>query len=223
MEKSDNLLIFPRYNTILFPFLIALSVITLKIIFNKNHKIFLIFLFLYIFTNIFTLTKPRIFLLDFAKEIIFSYLSPDEEVAKYLKAHASNRDTAFVSLDRAHDPLVFYLDSKIRFVNRVNPLNPRIFPQNYKTLPDYLYNFKGKPDWIILYGTINRQDPFDYAAYDFRDYRSLGDINLKKDYEETILPVYFLDASRPEIAWHSFEKISPPKGQEVYIYRLKSP
>ena len=73
-------------------------------------------------------SRSRSFPVEYFTEILYPYDTPDKVVADYTR-YAKVGDTAFVSLDRDHEPLIFHLKDTIRFVNRVSLINTRIFPK----------------------------------------------------------------------------------------------
>lgn len=213
-----NPLIFtePRYTVCIIPFLIIISAILVNHLFQINKKLGILVLIIYLFTNLFTLETPRSLLYDFLRELNHPYQTPDIQVANYLKTNAEKGDTAFVNLDHAHEPLIFHLDGYIRFVDRISRINKRVFPENKSTLPRYIYDFRENPDWVILYSKYKNSDSF-YT----RDVRTLpAGINLS-DYNETVIPTFFLDMSRPEIDYRSFAEITPLYKSQIFIYSLK--
>jgi hypothetical protein len=152
------------------------------------------------------------------KEVVRPYKTPDREVANFLEKNAKNGDTAFINLDRDHEPLIFYLKNKIKFVNRVSLTNTRIFPKNRTLIPRYIYSFRDKPDWIILYS--KRGNDGSFLTFDYRP--TDPNINLKEDYTEVPLPIFFSDMSRPEIELRSFTEIKPSYQDQVFIYKKKT-
>ncbi|EKE09980.1 MAG: hypothetical protein ACD_16C00097G0001, partial [uncultured bacterium] len=213
----------PRYTIAIYPFLILLSALTLAQLWRINRFVFLATTTLYLFTNIFSLTALRSFLVEYLQEITHPYPTPEALVAAYLKKEAKDGDTAFVSLDRAHEPLLFHMDQKIRFVNRLKRVNNLVFPKNRANLPEYVYAFTGQPDWIILFGKrrVDLSLLTSEETFDYRDYKTILGIADLSGYEEVILPVYFSNLSRPEIDLHSFKKIEPKYEDQVFIYRKK--
>jgi hypothetical protein len=213
----DTAFVHVRYTMIVYPFFIlclAYLFYEMKSVLKKGIWIVLA---VYIGTNLFTLTPFRSFIWDFAMERRHPYKTPDIEVANYLKAHAKKGDTAFVNLDRDHEPLIFHLGDYIRFVNRVSLVNTRIFPENRAIIPRYIYDFRDEPDWIILYSKRTNDDSF----FMF-DYRAMApEINLS-NYDEVALPVFFSDMSRPEIDLRSFYEMKPKGGDSVYIYKRRA-
>lgn len=204
-----------RYATVIFPFSLLLCAYILYKIWQLKKWVAVVLLGAFVFTNLFTLYKPRSFLLEFMHEAINPYPTPDKMVANYLQAHAKAGDTAFITLDRNHEPLIFHLHDKIRFVNRISPNHPRIFPKNRIIIPQYIYDFRDNPDWIILYGKQGN----DRSFFTF-DYRPLPkNIDLHRQYKEITLPIFFSDMSRPEISHHSFLEIKPSKNAQVFIYK----
>jgi hypothetical protein len=208
INRSGFNLLMLRYTVAIFPFFFIISSYIIYFIWQKNRIIGILFFLFFIFTNIFSLQSPRSFFLEYIGEIMHPYQTPHKLVADYLNINAKKGDSAFVSLDYAHEPLIFYLRDKIRFVNRVSANNPRLFPYNYKILPKYIYSFKGLPDWIILYG---KRAP---------DARPLPNhIDVAKHYKENTIPVICLDLSRPEISRRSFTEIKADKNDLVFIYK----
>jgi len=207
-----------RYTMVIFPYLLLLIGTLLRQIWAWNRYIAIPILAAYIFSNIFTLQPPRSFLWEFKNEVLNPYPSPDKTVADFLEIHAQKGDTAFVNLDRDHEPLIFHLRDKIKFVKRVSMFNKRIFPENRGQIPRYIYDFRDPPDWVIIYSMRGNDGSF----FTF-DHRPLpGGINLSKDYEEIILPIFFSDVSRPEIHLRSFRPIRPGPDDRIFIYKLKN-
>lgn len=209
-----------RYHVILFPLFALTAAIIFWQIAQFSKVIFVIILAIYLFTNVFSFNKPRSFLLEYVKEISNPYPTATEAVADFLKANAKDGDLAFISADRNHDPLIFQLGEKVRFVNQIQPGDPKFFPKNYSKLPHYIYGYIGKPDWVILYSKRGKDGTADTA--DFRLQFPLGlhpSVNLEKDYVQTALSVFFVDSSRPEITEHRFGAIKPNYTDQVFIYK----
>lgn len=217
VAMTDTAFIHVRYTMNIFPFMIIISgVITVWII-RWNKAVGGVFLVLFIATNLFTLNRPRSFFVEFLKEATNPYPSPDKVVADYLAKNAQDGDTAFVNIDRNHEPLIFHLGTKIKFIDRVSLTNTRIFPENRKVIPRYIYDFRQEPDWIILYS----KRVFDGSFLTF-DMRPLPPgINLTDNYSLEIIPVFFSDLSRPEIESRSFEEVKPSYINQVFIYSLR--
>lgn len=207
-----------RYTMVILPFFTIASAIVIYEILKRSKYIGVIVLILFLLTSIFTLSKPyRSYLFEFINEVIHPYQTPDLAVANYLATHAKEGDTAFLSLDRGHEPLTFYLGNKIRFINRILLTNPHIFPKNRGILPRYIYGFTELPDWVILYSKRGN----DHSSLTI-DYRPLPpNINLSKDYKETALPVFFSDMTRPELYLHSFNEPEFSYNDQVFIYSLQ--
>lgn len=203
-----------RYTMPVFPFFIIAIASLFMALYRYNRLAGAVVLALYIGTTVWTFGPPRSLLYQYIAEIIQPYKTPDHEVASFLQKNAKDGDTAFVSLDRDHEPLIFELGKKIKFINRVSLVNTRIFPENRRIIPRYIYDFRGEPDWVILYGTRGNQGTFE--SFDYRELPK--EINLKH-YEQTVLPVYFSDLSRPEMDLRSFSEIIPQRDEMVYIYK----
>lgn len=215
---SDSPFTAIRHNMVLFPLFIIVSAIILDWLFHRKRLLFWPILALFLTTNIFTIQgwPPRSFLWEYTGEIINPYPTPDKVVADYLIKNANDGDTAFVNLDRDHEPLHFHLRNKIRFVNRILPNNQKLFPKNHSRLPEYVYKFRGKPDWIILYSKRG----FDGSYFTF-DSRPMPPVDLASEYEEIVLPIFFSDLSRSEIELHAFKEITPEERDQIFIYRRK--
>lgn len=214
----DTLFVNARYTTVIIPFLILLAATLVYETIKLQKWLGFMVIFLYLFTNIFTFNKPRSDFLNLLNEMVHSYATPDIMVAQYLKSHAAAGDTAFVNLDRDHESLIFQLNKKIRFINRVSLVNTRIFPKNRAIIPRYIYDFRGEPDWVIFYS--RRIEPGDFMTFDLRPLPP--EVNLSDDYNLTILPIFFSDLSRPEIDVHSFTKIEPSYDDQIFIYQKKA-
>ena len=207
-----------RYTMLAFPFFCAAMATIVYGLYTIHPSIAAVFFIVYISTNIFTLTPFRSFWLDFAGEVMHPYQTPDKVVADYLNEFANDGDTAFVNLDRDHEPLIFHLGKKIRFVNRVSLVNTRIFPENRTVIPRYIYDFREYPDWIILFSKRG----YDGSFYTF-DYRSLNpEVKITpQTYTEHVLPVFFSDVSRPEIELRMFHAPDFVEGDYIYVYHKK--
>ena len=216
VAMTDTSFLHVRYTMNIFPFICIFSGVIAARIIGWNKLVGGAFLILFIATNLFTFQKPRSFLIEFLKEAAKPYPSPDKIIADYLAKSAKEGDTAFVSLDRDHEPLIFYLGEKIRFVDRVTRTNRRLFPWNRQILPRYIYDFRENPNWIILYSKRGADGTF--LTGDFRPLPA--GINLM-DYKEISLPVFFSDMSRPEIYFRSFTEIKPSYTDQVFIYSLR--
>lgn len=211
-----------RYTMSIFPFLILIVAVILMRLWQWSKWLGALVLVVYLTTNIFSLMTPRSFLWEFVGEVARPYHTPDKVVADYLNQNARAGDTAFVSLDRDHEPLIFHLRDKIRFVNRLTPTNDRVFPENRGIIPRYIYYYLDAPDWIILYSKRGNEQNF--LTFDYRGSFPLGlapGIDLTNNYEEIVLPVFFADVSRPEIEYHSFAEVAPSYDDQVFIYKKK--
>jgi hypothetical protein len=206
-----------RYTFNVFPFFAFAVAMVITVLWRWKQWVGVTVLFILLFTNLFTLQPFRSYFFEYLSEIVNPYKTPDKEVADYLKIHAKSGDTAFVSLDRDHEPLIFHLKDKIRFVNRVSMTNQRIFPENREIIPRYIYAYTEEPDWVILYGKRGMDGTF--LTFDYRQIPLW--IDLDNNYTETVLPVFFADVSRPEIEWRSFTKISPVESDQVFVYKKK--
>lgn len=204
-----------RYTMIIYPYLVLLIATLIAKVWWWNRYIGILILVVYIGSNLFTMQPARSFLWEFASEVINPYPTPDKVVADYLKKNAKDSDSAFVNLDRDHEPLIFHLKDKIRFVNRVSLINTRIFPKNRGLIPRYIYDFRDSPDWVIMYS----KRPIDTSFLLFDGRPLWPEVNLAKDYEEIILPIFFSDVSRPEIHLRDFYEIKPSYEDQIFIYR----
>jgi hypothetical protein len=215
IAEVDTIFTSTRYTTAAIPLfcLFAGYIISLVIRWKKWVGVGVLCIFLG--SNVLTFGSPRSFLYLFVSEIIHPYQTPEVVVADYLKTHARKGDTAFVNLDRDHEPLIFLLGDTIRFVNRVQLVNTRIFPQNRGVIPRYIYDYRDEPGWIIMYSKRGEDGMFFTS-----DYRGLWqEVDLMKDYTEHAIPLFFSDLSRPEIEMRSFTGVANPAPIDyVYIY-----
>lgn len=206
-----------RYTMMIFPYAVFISVYILSILAKWNKYIGIVCLTVYVTTTLFALSL-RSFPLGFFNEVTISYPLPDKEVADYLTNNAKQGDTAFVNMDRDHEPLEFLLQKKIKFIKRVTTNNVRIFPEARGVVPKYIYSYRKEPDWVIFYSKRGYDGTFLTA-----DYRPLPPgIDLTNDYTQIVLPVFFSDMSRPEIYLHSFEEVIPSDNDQIFIYHKKS-
>lgn len=211
----DTTFIATRYTTVILPFFLITIAILISEIASWQKIAAAVVLVIYVTTNLFSIEKVRSLPLELAGEILNPYPTPDKLVADYLKTHAKDGDTAFVSINRNHEPLIFHLGDKIKFVNRVSLTNTRIFPKNRGLIPRYIYDFRGEPDWVIMYS----RRAFDGSFLTF-DMRSLPpEVNLSDNYTFETIPVFFSDLSRPEIELRSFSTIIPAPEDQVFIYK----
>lgn len=212
-----------RYNLILIPLFLILCAILFSEIWKWNKYLALIIILLYLSTNIFTLVPFRSYIYKYVYEVVVNpYRDSNEQVAKYLESRAQNGDTIFINSDRAVEPVLFLTKKKLKVVNRVFPNNPNIFPEGYSILPKYTYSYFGKPTWIVLFSNHKRSMRyFDFDIKSIEDWLK-GNIDLKKDYELTIIPVFYgSDATRPELEHHIFSEVKPKYDEQVFIYHLK--
>ncbi len=216
LAEVDTSFVHIRYTMMIFPFFAIVSAMLIRHVMLIQKTIGMLVLALYLTTNVFSITPVRSFMVEFISERISPYTAPDEAVAGYLATHAKDGDSAFVNLDRDHEPLIFLLGKKIKFVNRVSLVNTRIFPDNRGVIPRYIYDYREAPDWVILYSKRGNDGTF--ATFDHRDPPVEFSLNRHR-YEEIILPVYFSDMTRPELDLRSFTKLNPKPEDMVYIYR----
>jgi hypothetical protein len=214
----DTIFTSTRYTTVVIPLFCLLAAYIISFVIRWNRLVGVGILCIYLGTNLLTFGQPRSFLYLYIGEILHPYQTPEIVVADYLKANAGPGDTAFVNLDRDHEPLIFFLGDKIRFVNRVSLVNTRIFPQNRGIIPRYIYDYRDEPDWIIMYSRRGEDGTFFTS-----DYRGLWpEVDLMNDYTEHSIPVFFSDLSRPEIEMRSFTGVPNPAPIDyVYIYEKK--
>lgn len=209
-----------RHNILLMPvFAIALSLL-LAGIRKISTGLFWIVLVLLLGTNVFTLQNfpPISFLWRLTREIRNPYPTPDVVAAQYLNDHAQENDTVFVNLEQGIEPLIYYTTKQLRFVNRVRPNNPKFLPNIAAILPEYIYRFRGEPDWIILFSKRGA-DGTPLTIYN----RAMPPgIDLARDYTETVIPVFFYDLSQPDIEIHAFDEVTPEYRDSVFIYRKKT-
>lgn len=218
IASVDTLFVAVRYTMVIFPYFVAACAIMLVTIVRWNKIVGILCICIYMATNLFTLEAPRSYWIDFAREVTHPYRTPDIVVADYLKAHAKPGDTAFVSLDRDHEPLIFYLRTMIKFINRVTLINTRIFPKNRGIIPRYIYDFRDEPDWVIEYSKRGNDGTF--FAMDYRDIPP--NIDLVNDYRQHVIPIFFSDLSRPELDLRSFSGVvHPAPTDDIYIYEKK--
>jgi 4-amino-4-deoxy-L-arabinose transferase-like glycosyltransferase len=213
----DTLFISTRYTMIVIPFFVLTLAFLVYEIWRYHRKIGLVVIVVLVTTNCFTFTSFKSYLWEYIGEILHPYITPDVAVAQYLKIHAARGDSAFVNFDRDHEPLIFLLGDKIRFVNRVSLVNTRIFPQNRGIIPRYIYDFRDEPDWVIMYSKRGLDGSF--LTFDRRDL--WPEVDLEADYREIVLPVFFSDMSRPEIELRRFSIPTVDPGDYIYIYEKK--
>lgn len=238
--SANYLVIFhSRYNLILFPFFILLVAIICYEIARINKYLAGIFLLSYLLTSIYRMVPPSLYrtlpphslILAYIQEVTNPYVTSDEMVAQYLKDNATDGETVFLNYDRSHESLIFLLGDgrggyvkELKFVNRVSPFNTRITPARNPDIPKYLYNYMDDPDWVILYSKHVRETNIQFI-FDIRDPNVIGrskKLDLKNDYTETLLPVFFVsDIARPELEWRTFKKIVPNYQDQVFIYKKK--
>ncbi len=206
-----------RYTMLVLPLFAVCIAVVMDRIFVWKRVVGIVIFLIYLSTNLFTFSTLRFLVWDYMQETIFPYTTPDIVVASYLKKHAKRGDTVYINLDRDHEPLIFHLNDTVRFVNRVSLVNTRIFPENRGSIPRYIYDFRDNPDWIVLYS--KRGNDGSFFTFDYRDISPA--IQLSRDYEEIVLPVFFADMSRPEIELRSFYTIVPTYQDQVFIYKKK--
>jgi hypothetical protein len=206
-----------RYNVITFPLFAIILSITIFQIKALNKYIFITLIALLIFTNTFSFQAPRSLLLEFLGEVSNPYVLPDQEVVNYLNDNTRKGETVYLTLDRDHEPLMFYNTKELKFVNRIIPTNTRVFPKGRSVLPIYTYFYTNEPDWVIQYS--KRENDNSELMFDYRPLPP--NINLTKDYNVVALPVFFSDFSRPEIGTHAFKETKPSYNDQIFIYHKK--
>jgi 4-amino-4-deoxy-L-arabinose transferase-like glycosyltransferase len=217
---SDSPVTTIRYHVIVLPMLMVVAVGVIQWLREQKRWLGGIIYVVYLVSSFFTISIPRSLLVDYLGEVLHPYEAPDEAVAKYLAEHAKDGDTAYLSLDRDHEPLVFFLNKKIRFINRIPIGSNKFFPKNFKVLPPYIYQYIGAPKWVILYSTNTKTDTFE-TLDNIPPPIGVDLTKLSDMYDETILPVYFSDMTRPEINLHSFTAIPPAPNDRIFIYHRK--
>lgn len=213
----DTSFVHSRYTSLVIPFITVFVAGVIDRVWQWKRVAGIAVLGVYLTTTIFTISKPRSLIFEYISESLYPYQTPDIAVARYLQEHANQGDTAFVNLDRDHEPLIFHLGETIKFINRVTLVNTRIFPKNRGIIPRYIYDYRDAPDWVILYSKRGNDNTF--LTFDYRPLPP--EINLTRDYEEIILPVFFADMSRPEIELRSFTGVIPAYEDQVFIYKKK--
>jgi hypothetical protein len=99
-----------RYTMIAFPFFTITAAYLLYELVRWKKYIGWAVVVLFAGTTLFSLKlPPRMLLAEYLSEVTAPYQTPDQVVAEYLKEHAKDGDMAFVSIDRDHEPLEFYL------------------------------------------------------------------------------------------------------------------
>jgi hypothetical protein len=215
---SDTIFTAFRYHIVLFPLIAVLFGILFKKVFSFNKIVFSLLFGVFLLSNLFAFTTPTSLIADYIAEISNPYQTPDTAVAEYLNENAKDNDTVILSLERDYEPLIFQLQKKLLFVDRITPAKARFFAKNGNRLPRYVSNFLGEPDWVILYSKL----PYDGTYATELPHQIPPQVNLVQDYDEIILPVFFLDMTRPEIHWHSFYEITPAYDEQIFIYHKKS-
>lgn len=207
---ADNPFTATRYNVIVFPFYLAGAAIIIYEMMRWKKWVGVVLIAVFVFY--------KSFLFNYFGELLHPYKTNVDAVDAYLTDNAREGDTAFLNMDRDHEPLVFLLGKKIRFVNRISPGNPRLFPKNRQMLPKYLSLYLEEPDWVILMSKYRTNDTF--ATFDRRDL--FPGVDLSAHYEEIVLPVYFSDLTRPELDVHAFTQVVSSYTEQVFLYRKVS-
>lgn len=202
-----------RYHTSMIPMFLMWVSLGIDGLWRWHKKVGILILVIFLATNLLSFSSPRSFLYEYIREAMTRYPTTDDLVARYILAHSKPGETAFSSMDRSHEPLTYFLGTRIKFVNRITLGNGKFFPKNIKILPTYIYHFISEPDWLVIYGNSETKHPVDW--------RELP-VGVKLgDYEEIVLPVYALDMSRPELTMHEFSPVAPTKEEMIYLYHKK--
>lgn len=160
---------------------------------------------------------PRCHLYDYIYEITHPYKTSTELAIEQLDRLAKPDELALVAPDYQRAPLIFYLGDKLKFCGILPADENRIIPRNRNTLPAYIYSAQTIPDWIVMFA--------DRPAFAGRpDIRAaIAARNIA--YDRGVIPVYWQDQSRPELAWHRFTPWPPgsyePK-EQVFLYKRQS-
>ena len=208
-----------RYLLVLMPVLFIVTAMVVERIWRFRILAVLV-MGVMLFTNGLGLVWPtRFLLMDYVSEIMRGPVKPYRAIAEVLDKEGKEGQTVFVSLERGHEPLMFYLSKKFKFVNRAQLADTNIFPRNREVLPRYTYFFTDSPDWVVMLSKRGHDGSFATA-----DYRSLfprglfPGVNLERDYEEMVLPISFKDTFRPELEWHVFSPAEPDYKDQIFIY-----
>lgn len=195
-----------RYTVVIFPYLVLTSVTLITDIAMYGKRVVVIVSLLYLFTNVLSLERPRIFLLEFAGEIIHPYDTADHVVAQYLLAHAKPGDTVLAAMGYPFG-LLYFIGDRLTLVNYVGREDHR-----FDRLPQYLRETERPPDWVVRYGT---REPFAN--------RNVPPGNLETDYEKIIMPVSIIEPSgRPEIDMHAFSLPIVREEDRIVLYKRKT-
>lgn len=208
-----------RYLLVLLPVAAIISgMMMARLVHNKLATVLVMGII--ILTNGLSLVWPiKWVLFDYVQELIHPSQKPYQEIAKVLDRQGKPGETVFVSLERGHEPLMFYLGKKFKFVNRAQLSDTNIFPLNREVLPRYTYFFSDSPDFVVLLGKRGN-DGSDFTV----DYRGLfpkglfPGVNLERDYEEMVLSISFKDTFRPELEWHVFNQDVPNYKDQIFVY-----
>jgi 4-amino-4-deoxy-L-arabinose transferase-like glycosyltransferase len=212
----DTTFVASRYTVAIFPICFLFVSWGIVGLFRIHPIIASVVFVVFLTTNLFSFrVNPLSFPLLLVQEMISRYPTPARKVAEYLQMNAKKGDTVFVTLDRDHEPLLFFLGDYVQFVDRINVVNTRVFPKNRDSIPRPIYANLSPPNWIIQYGKRGNDGTF----FTFDDRPIPPYINLKTEYEQTIIPLFFSDLTRPEIERRSFVPITPQTKDMVYIYK----
>lgn len=186
---------------ILLPFFAGLTAAFLSFMGTKSKLLFIFFLPLIIFTNIFCINplKPNISspMLGYIHEIQNNYITPYEAIVSYLDEHSQKYNRVYISPSYMNFPVMFYLGDKLVFCGLLDK-NTALPKEKIKALNNELFIGETIPDWIIICGIQNMPENL---------LKRLSQQGIKYQLIN-ILNIYWQDTTRPEPLWHSFTPVS---------------
>jgi len=163
-----------------------------------------------VFTNFFTLERPRSFFADYLRELSRGYKTSTSVVVEVLKQATREDDLVLVEPPYQRDPLIFYLGDRLRFCSVLSPDDTHLLPRHRERLPAYIYSGEVVPDWMVMFG--RRRVRHDISRY-------LEEKGAQ--FDRATLPVHWQDRSRPELIWHLFSPMRRVAEHErVFVWRL---
>jgi hypothetical protein len=157
----------------------------------------------------------------FVGEIARPYPTAHEAVAGFLREHAAQDDTVWVTPDHMGKPIAFYAGDRVLMSGFVDPRT--VSPAQMAKVRRSVLVTEAFPHWIVAYGM--QPNLAEMAKFFSRPHES-GGRTVQYRYElANRIEVYWDQTQRPEIPWHHFGPRTDfrPEVEGVYILRRLGP
>jgi hypothetical protein len=158
------------------------------------------------------LPKPHLksSIYDFTRELLNPPPSAFRTAAQWINQNLEEQESIWVVPTFMNYPMIFHASKALYAWQLLEPTG------QFKDLPDIYFLDHQSPQYIIVFGPL-----INAAKQKFKEFRQ-KDILYKR---VNLIDMYWYDLSRPELFWHSFQKITDysKEYQAIYIYKKSSP